>query len=309
MRKVQTLLVALVPTLLVLLIAFLYGQGVFENFFLVGEYRFDAEALLSTLGFALGALILFVLLTFWWAEKRLETTLASEREILSSARLGFYRRLDHELKNPLTVIRLGIANLQPSPNLSAEERSSIQRIGQSVDRLQKLVQDLRWLYELEEHRLEIYPVDLVTVLEEAVELASQTYPGRNVSLNIQHVPWPVAPVSGDRDMLVLVFRNLLDNALKYSAAEDRVEVRASDDGNWATVEIADTGLGIPNNQLSRIFEELYRADNAQGVPGSGLGLALVWRILRLHGGRINVRSRENQGTIMRVLLRVTSHAA
>jgi two-component system OmpR family sensor kinase len=111
---------------------------------------------------------------------------------------------------------------------------------------------------------------------------------------------------GDRDLLVLAFRNLIDNALKYSAPGDRVEIRATDDGQWVTVEVADTGLGIPSDQLPRIFEELYRADNAHGISGSGLGLALVWSILKLHGGRIDVRSREAGGTVVRVRLRTSA---
>jgi len=305
MRKIQILLIAIAPSLLILLIAFLFDLGIFENLIWIGEYRIDAVGLFSRLSILIGIVMGFVLLTFWWSERRSQKTLQAEKETLNTMRRGFFRRLDHELKNPLTIIRIGMVNLQQSPNLIADESASIVRMGQQVDRLQKLVQDLRWLSELEERRLERYPVDLTDVLEEAVMLTHNAYPDRVVDLNIQQVPWPIAPVSGDRDMLTLVFRNLISNALKYSSPQDTVEIRATDDSNWVTIEVADTGLGIPTDQLPRIFEELYRADNVQGIPGSGLGLALVWRILKLHGGRINVRSREDQGTVMRVRLRVS----
>lgn len=306
MRKIQILLIAIAPSLLTLLIAFLFDLGIFENLILVGEYRIDAVGLFSRLSIIIGVAMGFVLLTFWWSERRSQKTLQVEKESLHIMRRGFFRRLDHELKNPLTIIRIGMLNLQQSPNLIAEESASIVRMGQQVDRLQKLVQDLRWLSELEERQLERYPVDLTEVLEEAAMLAHNVYPDRVVDLNIQQVPWPIALVSGDRDMLALVFQNLINNALKYSSPQDHVEIRATDDSNWVTIEVADTGLGIPADQLPRIFEELYRADNIQGIPGSGLGLALVWRILKLHGGRINVRSREGEGTIMRVRLRISA---
>lgn len=306
MRKIQILLIAITPSLLTLLIAFLFDLGIFENLIWVGEYRIDAVGLFSRLSIIIGIVMGFVLLTFWWSERRSQKTVQVEREALNITRRGFFRRLDHELKNPLTIIRIGMLNLQQSPNLIADESASIVRMGQQVDRLQKLVQDLRWLFELEERQLERYPVDLTEVLKEAAMLAQNVYPDRVVDLNIQQVPWPIALVSGDRDMLALVFQNLINNALKYSSPQDTVEIRATDDSNWATIEVADTGLGIPTDQLPRIFEELYRADNVQGIPGSGLGLALVWRILKLHGGRINVRSREGRGTIVRVRLRVSA---
>ncbi len=306
MRKIQILIIAITPSLLTLLLAFLFELGIFENLIWVGEYRIDAVGFFSRLSILIGVAMGFVLLIFWWSERRAQKTLQIEKDTLNTTRRGFFRRLDHELKNPLTIIRIGMANLQQSPNLITDESASIARMGQQVNRLQKLVQDLRWLSEIDERQLERYPVNLTEVLEEASMLAHNVYPDRVVGLNIQQVPWPIASVSGDRDMLALVFRNLINNALKYSSPQDPVEIRATDDNNWVTIEVADTGRGIPADQLPRIFEELYRADNVRGIPGSGLGLALVWRILKLHGGRINVRSREDQGTVMRVRLRVSA---
>jgi two-component system OmpR family sensor kinase len=308
-RKTVILAIAVAPSLLLLAIALLFDTGVFENLILAGQYRIDAVGFLSRLAVVLGVVMLFALLTFWSAERRTQKTLQAEKEIMQTTRRGFFRRLDHELKNPLTILRIGMANLHQSSNLAPEESASIARMGQQVDRLQKLVQDLRWLSELEERPLEQYPVDLADVLTEAAALVRNNYPDRVIEINLQQVPWPIAPVSGDRDLLVLAFRNLIDNALKYSSPRDRVEIRATDDGNWATIEVADTGLGIPTDQLPRIFEELYRADNVHGISGSGLGLALVWRILKLHGGRIGVRSREAEGTVVRVRLRTSARDA
>jgi signal transduction histidine kinase len=123
-----------------------------------------------------------------------------------------------------------------------------------------------------------------------------------IDLSIQEAPWPLGVVRGDRDLLILTFRNLLDNALKYTPGKGQVQVRATDDGAVAEIEVADTGSGIPLDELPHIFEELYRGHQAKRVEGSGLGLTLVQRIVKLHGGEISVRSRNQQGTVMTVRL-------
>jgi two-component system OmpR family sensor kinase len=98
--------------------------------------------------------------------------------------------------------------------------------------------------------------------------------------------------------------NLVENALKYTSTKDSIEVRALEDGKAILVEVADSGAGIASDELSRIFEELYRGSNARNTEGSGLGLALVNRIIALHGGQIRVRSRQDghHGTVFSVRL-------
>ena len=105
---------------------------------------------------------------------------------------------------------------------------------------------------------------------------------------------------------MVAFRNLIENALKFSGADGRVEVRASEDGHHVLVEIDDNGRGIPPADLAFIFDELYRGENARDLPGSGLGLALVRRIIELHGGSLRVNSRPELGTMVRVELPVQS---
>jgi two-component system OmpR family sensor kinase len=98
--------------------------------------------------------------------------------------------------------------------------------------------------------------------------------------------------------------NLVQNALKFTSEDEPVEVRALEDGRSVYVEVADSGAGIPSEDLPKIFEELYRGSNARGIEGSGLGLALVHRIVTLHGGQIIVRSRQgdSHGTVFTIRL-------
>jgi two-component system OmpR family sensor kinase len=114
----------------------------------------------------------------------------------------------------------------------------------------------------------------------------------------------VPDVLGDWDLLFLASYNLLDNALKFTRPGDTVEVRAFEDGAFVAIEVADTGPGIPEDDVSRVWEELYRGQGARGIPGSGLGLALVRAIVERHGGQVKLRSRLGQGTVVTMRLPV-----
>ena len=305
-RFLPSILAAIAPGVVGLVWAMMLQAGWFPNMVFVANYQFDLAALVSRVGLLISFLLAGVFVVGW----QLDRLARRERELEQRAQEGvnrrFLRRLDHELKNPLTIIRLGIVNLAQSTNLSTDQSSTLDRIGQQVQRLQNLVEDLRWLTELQEERLERTVVNLQEVLDESVELvkAIPSWSERTIDLSVQEAPWPLGAVRGDRDLLILAFRNLLDNALKYTPEEGQVQVRATDDGSIAEIEVADTGSGIPEDELPHIFEELYRGRQAKRVEGSGLGLTLVQRIVKLHGGDILVRSRDQQGTVITVRLPV-----
>jgi two-component system, OmpR family, sensor kinase len=219
-------------------------------------------------------------------------------------RRSFIRRLDHELKNPLTGLRAALANLSESAAPEDREQASL-NARRDVERLQHLLADLRKLSDLDEQPLECLPVQVREVLEEIVEAAASlpATQGRRVSLLIADVP-PLPPVLGDRDLLGLALYNLVDNALKFTRAGHAVQVRAREDGRSVLIEVADGGPGIPEADLPHLFEELYRGTNARGIPGSGLGLALAARIVDLHGGSLKVASRQGErgGTVFSLSL-------
>lgn len=285
-------------------LAWLADRHILPNPLFAATYQVDLAGILARLGLVFGGLTLGLVLLFWGIQRHLdgEKTKAEKEQISSQQR--FFQRLDHEMKNPVTIMRLGIVNLQQSPGLSGEQRDSLARISQQAQRLQKLVVDLRLLNDLDSSSIERKPVNLKALLEESIALSSQATGNEapRIALSIQQMPWPVSDVLGDRDLLVLVFRNLLDNALKFSDAGQPVEVRVSEDGNTAIVDIVDTGSGIPAGEISQIFEELYRGENARGIPGSGLGLKLVERIVTLHNGGIQVRSKPEKGSVFTVRL-------
>jgi two-component system, OmpR family, sensor kinase len=228
---------------------------------------------------------------------RVQSAMEKERALQSESKFRFLRQLDHELKNPLTGIRAAIANLDESDSKETLQ-ATLPDIRRQVDRMVRLTADLRKLATLEEITLEQSEVSIGNLLTATIDsLRVQSIdPPREVRLTIPQIPWPLPPIVGDSDLLGLAFHNLIQNAIKYTRPEDVIEVRAAEHGHSIQIEIADSGPGIPPTELPRIFEDLYRGSNARGVEGSGIGLALVKRIVERHGGRITVRSQMNGST-------------
>ncbi|MFP3895396.1 MAG: sensor histidine kinase [Anaerolineales bacterium] len=288
------LVAVLVPLLLGLLAALFWQAGLFSDPLLIFRLRADVGTLFLLLGALLTLLALPAAAVAVYAGRRRARDLEAARAAWTDDRQRFLRRLDHELKNPLTALRAGLANLASLDD--GPERDAVQAsVETQLMRLNRLVGDLRKLVELERRPLERAPVDVGTLLTEVVDLARET-PDRQVSLTLPQAPWPLPPASGDRDLIFLACYNLVDNACKFTCPGDAIEVRAFEDDRWIVVEVADTGPGIPAEDLPHIFEELYRGDGARAVEGSGLGLALVRAVARHHGGSMAVRSRRDEGT-------------
>lgn len=220
-------------------------------------------------------------------------------------RRRFLRRLDHEIKNPLTGLRAALVNMEEA-QASEDRQRAVENASHAVERLTRLLTDLRKLSDLGERPIELWQVDVPDLLQDVVDAAHvlPAYKGRDVSLLIPKVPSPFPTITGDRDLLVLAVYNLVENALKFTCETDSVEIRLGEDGRAILIEVADSGAGIPAEDVSKIFEELYRGSNARSTEGSGLGLALVYRIIALHGGHIQVRSsqEEPRGTVFTVRL-------
>ena len=238
-----------------------------------------------------------------WAAVRHRRRLIDVRSQATDERRRFLQRLDHELKNPLTAIRAGLANVAGAA-IAESERVALATVEAQVLRLSRLTSDLRKLAELETRPLERSSVDIAELIQEAVTLLHER-PGadtRQLTLTLPQAPWPLPPVPGDWDLLFLMTYNLLDNALKFSRSGDTIEARAFEDGAFVVIEVADTGPGIPEEEAPRVWEELYRGEGARRMPGSGLGLALVRAIAERHGGSVGLRSRVEIGTVVTIRL-------
>jgi two-component system OmpR family sensor kinase len=267
--------------------------------------RVDAGSLVLMVGISV-SLLMGIGLALWERQAwTCQQRMVDARTRVVEERRRFLQRLDHELKNPLTAIRAGLANVA-NGSTEAARQEALTSVEAQVLRLSQLTADLRKLAELETRKLECTPVNVAELLREAVALAEEQpeAEGRQLALILPQAPWPVPDIPGDWDLLFLAIYNLLDNALKFTRSGDTVEVRAFDDRAFVIIEVADTGPGIPEDELPRVWEELYRGRGARGVPGSGLGLALTRTILERHGGQVQVRSRAGQGTVVTMRLPV-----
>jgi signal transduction histidine kinase len=232
-----------------------------------------------------------------WQSARLRQALSQQAGALETERRRFIQRLDHELKNPLTAIQVHLDNLQEDQAGGVQTAEAVSDVRLQVGRLAHLTRGLRRLADLETRTLEIETVEVEELLAEVIELLESP---ERIQLDAQRVPWPIPSLQADRELLLMVFRNLVDNALKYSS--EPVQVRARHTAGHLVVDVIDTGRGIQPDEMPLVTEELYRGSNTHDVTGSGLGLAIVQRILERHAGRLELRSRVGQGTIATVTL-------
>jgi len=267
--------------------------------------RADLGTVLLLVGIALTVGLLVVIGVWWMGQGQIrEQGRLAQREVrneYAEEHRRFLQRLDHEVKNPLMGIRAGLANLRdlvPDPQVA----DSLESVDAQVLRLSRLLKDLRKLADLEHQPIERMPVNLEELLEEVLAVAGERPEAaeRNMQLTLPQAPWPIPTVQADWDLLFLAIHNLVDNALKYTLPGNTIEVRAFEDGASVVIEVADTGPGIPEAELPHVWEELSRGYSARGVPGSGLGLALVRTVAERHGGRVTLRSRAGYGTVFSV---------
>lgn len=290
------------PLLLGLMLFVVFVSGLAPNPTLY--LRADVGTLALLIGFGL-TLYTGTNVAIWvWSQAATRRRVEHEARIeAGEERRRFLRRLDHEVKNPLTAIRAGLANLSAPDTATGETLTSIEA---QVLRLSRLLSELRKLAEFETQPIERTVVDLGGLLEEVLAVVEERpeAASRHITLTVPQAPWPLPDIYADWDLLFLAVHNLLDNAVKYTLPGNTIELRAFEDGATVVIEVADTGPGIPEAELPHVWEELSRGYSARGVPGSGLGLSLVRTITERHGGRVTLRSRAGHGTVFSMRLPV-----
>ncbi len=207
------------------------------------------------------------------------------------ARRELTANVAHDLRTPLTTIRLLLDELKPTGSLQA----SWERLTQELDRLIRLVNTLLDLARLEagEWPLAYEVVEVRPWVAGWVERLAPLWQARHLTV---HLDLPEGlRVWADPEWAGRALGNLLDNAIKFTPPGGEVRVRAWPEGEWVAIEVADTGPGIPPEDLPRIFERFFRRDRHRGGGGSGLGLAIARHAVEAHGGRIQAFSEPGQG--------------
>ena len=238
-------------------------------------------------------------------------TLLQEQQMVSELRrLATYKSqvlstVSHELKNPLSAVSGYVEILESDPSIAGPARRSIESLHRAARRMERLVDDLLVLAEVEDPESigRVEPMDAVPVVLEALELSRVAAERRRLTLkvDIPESPVLVCCEPGDLDR---VLTNLLSNAVKYTPQDRVISLALVEHDTEVELVVHDQGIGISEDDQARLFTEFFRSTNPQAVaqPGTGLGLTICRRIVERHGGRIAVESVLGEGSTFRVFL-------
>ena len=233
--------------------------------------------------------------------------IAKELSGTETLRTDFIANVSHELKTPLTVIQ-NYGTMLQQPNLSEEKRLEYAKaITDTSRRLANLITNILKLNKLENQQ--IYPkvetYDLGEQLCECLLAFENAWEDKN--LEIETDVEEEVLVDADAELLSLVWNNLFSNAIKFTEPYGRVSLSLKSEGEFAVVQVADTGCGISSEVGKHIFEKFYQGDTSHATQGNGLGLALVKRVMDIMGGDITVSSEVGTGSTFTVKLRRESN--
>ena len=231
------------------------------------------------------------------AEKRnLEGVIQEQQE--------FRRALNHELRNLITAISTGLERLGDGC-----DAGTLARLKTDMERLSKLLETVNALGRLQTDPIEFTPVKLDEIVQQALDVITETpaASGRKFEVDLPPGPFPLPTVQGNDDLLFIALLNLLDNAIKFTDKEKgKIVIRAFDDGSTVVLEACDNGIGIREEDQLHVFEPFFRGQGARDKAGSGLGLYQVRKIVERHGGKISIRSKVGEGTVVTIRLPVSS---
>jgi signal transduction histidine kinase len=227
---------------------------------------------------------------------------------VNKIRRDFVANVSHELKTPATSLRLLAESLVDILDEDTEQaRFFAERLKNETERLAQLITDLLDLARLESEEgvQNPVPVDIRSVLMVVLSRLRPSARQNNITLSWKRSGnAALYTVLGDETQLTSMFSNLVENAIKYTPPGGRVDVIGESDENEVVVHISDTGIGIQEQSLSRIFERFYRVDKARSkeTGGTGLGLSIVRHVAQNHGGRVTVESTLGEGSTFTVYL-------
>ncbi|MDC3206223.1 ATP-binding protein [Candidatus Pelagibacter sp.] len=212
----------------------------------------------------------------------------------------FVANVSHELRTPLQSIKIGLETFENNKDLNknAEVNNLLPVMTSQSERMENLIRDLLSLskIELQEHIRPTHEIDLNELLEYVIKTYEKIVSKNNIKLNFHKID--NFKIIGDRDKLIEIFTNLIDNAIKYSEKNKEVTISSKKEGDLNIVSISDQGIGIPKEYIHRITERFFTVDpsKSRSVGGTGLGLAIVKHLVSQHRAEMDIKSIENQGT-------------
>jgi len=233
---------------------------------------------------------------------------------LNHLKSNFVANISHELRTPLTHVKgyLDLFNNHDLGPVTEEQEHALTVMLRATDRLEKLIEDLILLSmtEREPVTLHVQPFNLTNLLRASITRVIQKTKENNQRLD-PDFPASGLLVEGDEEKIGWVIMQLLDNAIKFTPPGGTITLHAGPEGDYISIAVQDTGIGIPENRLEEIFEPFHQLDGSstRRFGGTGLGLTLVKKIVEAHGSIIAVTSQESRGSNFEFLLKKASLTA
>ncbi len=244
-------------------------------------------------------------------EEKNKELIAANKELkkLDELKSDFLSMVTHELKTPLSNIRISAEYLESLDNADPVQKEMLQIIIRNIDRQTRLINDILDLSKIESEKMELKlePVDIHKIGNAAFENIRQLALKKNITVSLD-IPEKLSPVLADREKLNIVLNNLLDNALKFTPDGGVIFLSAIDYGDAIEIAVKDTGIGIEKEKLSRIFDKFYQVDSTsrRKIGGIGLGLSISSGIIKAHGSEIYVESELGKGSTFSFRLKKVS---
>ena len=212
----------------------------------------------------------------------------------------FVANVSHELRTPLQSIKMGLETIDNIKDLkeNSELNNLMPLMTSQSERMENLIRDLLSLskIELQEHIRPTHEIDLIELIDYVIKTYEKIISKQNIKIIFNKVE--SLKIIGDRDKLIEIFTNLIDNSIKYSDKNKEITITAKKDGEFNTVSVRDQGIGIPKESIHRITERFFTVDpsKSRSVGGTGLGLAIVKHLVSQHRAEMDINSVENEGT-------------
>ena len=212
----------------------------------------------------------------------------------------FVANVSHELRTPLQSIKMGLETIDNNKDLKEnnELNNLMPLMTSQSERMENLIRDLLSLskIELQEHIRPTHEIDLIELIDYVIKTYEKIISKQNIKIIFNKVE--SLKIIGDRDKLIEIFTNLIDNSIKYSDKNKEITITAKKDGEFNTVSVRDQGIGIPKESIHRITERFFTVDpsKSRSVGGTGLGLAIVKHLVSQHRAEMDINSVENEGT-------------
>lgn len=249
------------------------------------------------------AMLFYAGILFLIASVLLRIIILRKQRKVSDEKIHFFINTAHDIRTPLTLIKAPLEELREKEELSKEGISNMNTALRNVNALLRLTTNL-----INFERADVYSSELYISEHELNTFMNEIYGAFQQYANIKHINFTYESnfrymnVWFDKEKMESILKNVISNALKYTPENGSVQIFVSEAADSWSVEVSDTGIGIPANEQKKLFKLHFRGSNTinSKVTGSGIGLMLVWKLVRLHKGKINLSSIENQGSIIKI---------